>query len=63
MALALTSSFPFGVLLEYLTAFFGELLADFPAFGSFLVSFLDLVEPEEPEEPATEGMTSPCAIS
>ena len=62
MALALASSFPFGVFLEPLTVVFGELLADFPAFGSFLVCCLDLVEPEEPEEPATEGMISPCAI-
>ena len=61
--LTLASSMPLGVL-ELLTSVLDELelLADFPGFESGLGSFLDLVEPEDPEAQVKEGMVSPCAI-
>ena len=62
--LPVASSLPLEVL-ELLTSDLEELelLVDFPVFESGLGSVLFLVEPEEPEAPATEGMISPCACA
>ena len=62
--LTFASTLPLGVFELFTSVLYElELLADFPDFESGLGSFLVLVEPEEPEAPAIEGMISPCTFA